>query len=57
MRLFYTAEIAVNAVLTAHLVLRTLHTNDATGTMPRLLNMGIDPFLVGTSLHAICVQR
>lgn len=41
MRLFETTEIVVSAVLTAHLVLRTLHTNDAPGTMPRLLNVGI----------------
>ena len=52
-----TAEIAVKAALTGHLVLSTLHTNDAASTISRLLNMGIDPFLVATSLHAVCAQR
>ena len=54
---FETAEIAVKAALTGHLVLSTLHTNDAPGTISRLLNMGIERFLVATSLHAVCAQR
>ena len=52
-----TAEIAIKAGLTGHLVLSTLHTNDAPGTVSRLVNMGIEPFLVATSVHAICAQR
>src|SRR5207244_3245985 len=52
-----TAEIAVKASLTGHLVLSTLHTNDAPATVSRLLNMGIDPFLVATSVQLICAQR
>jgi type IV pilus assembly protein PilB len=52
-----TAEIAVKASLTGHLVLSTLHTNDAPATISRLLNMGIDPFLVATSVQLICAQR
>jgi type IV pilus assembly protein PilB len=54
---FETAEIAVKAALTGHLVLSTLHTNDAPSTISRLLNMGIEPFLVATSVHLICAQR
>ena len=54
---FETAEIAVKAALTGHMVLSTLHTNDAPGTISRLLNMGIEPFLLATSLHAVCAQR
>jgi type IV pilus assembly protein PilB len=54
---FETAEIAVKAALTGHLVLSTLHTNDAPGTVSRLLNMGIEPFLVTASLNAIVAQR
>jgi type IV pilus assembly protein PilB len=54
---FETAEIAVKAALTGHLVLSTLHTNDAPGTVSRLLNMGIEPFLVVASLNAIVAQR
>jgi type IV pilus assembly protein PilB len=54
---FETAEIAVKAALTGHLVLSTLHTNDAPGTVSRLMNMGIEPFLVATSVHLICAQR
>ncbi len=54
---FETAEIAVKAALTGHLVLSTLHTNDAPGTISRLLNMGIEPFLVTASLNAIVAQR
>jgi type IV pilus assembly protein PilB len=52
-----TAEIAIKASLTGHLVLSTLHTNDAPGTISRLLNMGIEPFLVATSVQLICAQR
>jgi type IV pilus assembly protein PilB len=52
-----TAEIAVKAALTGHLVLSTLHTNDAPSTINRLLNMGIEPFLVANSVHLICAQR
>ena len=54
---FETAEIAVKAALTGHLVLSTLHTNDAPSTVNRLMNMGIEPFLVATSVHLICAQR
>ncbi|HTP52579.1 MAG TPA: type IV-A pilus assembly ATPase PilB [Anaeromyxobacteraceae bacterium] len=54
---FETAEIGVKAALTGHLVLSTLHTNDAPGTISRLLNMGIEPFLVTASLNAVVAQR
>ncbi len=54
---FETAEIAVKAALTGHLVLSTLHTNDAPGTVSRLLNMGIEPFLVTSSVNVIVAQR
>ncbi len=54
---FETAEIAVKAALTGHLVLSTLHTNDAPSTINRLMNMGIEPFLVANSVHLICAQR
>jgi len=54
---FETAEIAVKAALTGHLVLSTLHTNDAPSTINRLMNMGIEPFLVSTSVNLICAQR
>jgi type IV pilus assembly protein PilB len=54
---FETAEIGVKAALTGHLVLSTIHTNDAPGTVSRLLNMGIEPFLVTASLNAIVAQR
>jgi type IV pilus assembly protein PilB len=54
---FETAEIAVKAALTGHLVLSTLHTNDAPSTVSRLMNMGIEPFLVATSVNLICAQR
>ena len=56
-REFETAEIAIKAALTGHLVLSTLHTNDAPATISRLMNMGIEPFLVATSVHLICAQR
>ena len=54
---FETAEIAVKAALTGHLVLSTLHTNDAPGTISRLLNMGIEPFLVSSAVVLIMAQR
>ncbi len=54
---FETAEIAVKAALTGHLVLSTLHTNDAPSTISRLLNMGIEPFLVSASVILIVAQR
>jgi type IV pilus assembly protein PilB len=54
---YETAEIAVKAALTGHLVLSTLHTNDAPGTVTRLLNMGVEPFLVSSSLNLIVAQR
>ncbi|MDA8079011.1 MAG: type IV-A pilus assembly ATPase PilB [Nitrospiraceae bacterium] len=54
---FETAEIGVKAALTGHLVLSTLHTNDAPGTISRLLNMGIEPFLVSSSVVLILAQR
>ncbi len=54
---FETAEIAIKAALTGHLVLSTLHTNDAPSTVNRLMNMGIEPFLVATSVHLIAAQR
>ncbi|MFQ5817357.1 MAG: type IV-A pilus assembly ATPase PilB [Terriglobia bacterium] len=54
---FETAEIAVKAALTGHLVLSTLHTNDAPSTISRMMNMGVEPFLVATSVLLICAQR
>lgn len=54
---FETAEIGVKAALTGHMVLSTLHTNDAPSTVNRLLNMGIEPFLVASSVNAIVAQR
>ena len=54
---FETAEVAIKAALTGHLVLSTLHTNDAPSTISRLMNMGIEPFLVATSVQLICAQR
>jgi len=54
---FETAEIAVKAALTGHLVLSTLHTNDAPSTISRLLNMGVEPFLVTASVNLILAQR
>jgi type IV pilus assembly protein PilB len=54
---FETAETAVKAALTGHLVLSTLHTNDAPSTINRLLNMGVEPFLVTASLMLVCAQR
>ena len=54
---FETAEIGVKAALTGHLVLSTLHTNDAPGTVTRLLNMGVEPFLVASAVNLIQAQR
>ena len=54
---FETAEIGIKAALTGHLVLSTLHTNGAPETISRLMNMGIEPFLVATAVHLICAQR
>jgi type IV pilus assembly protein PilB len=54
---YETAEIGVKAALTGHLVLSTLHTNDAPGTISRLLNMGVEPFLVAASINVIVAQR
>ena len=54
---FETAEIAIKAALTGHMVLSTLHTNDAPSTINRLLNMGIEPFLVASSVNCIVAQR
>lgn len=54
---FETAEISIKAALTGHLVLSTLHTNDAPATINRLLNMGIEPFLVASSVNLIVAQR
>ena len=52
-----TAQMATHAALTGHLVLTTLHTNDAAGALPRLVNMGVEPFLITTSINAILAQR
>ena len=54
---FETAEVAIKAAMTGHLVLSTLHTNDAPSSINRLMNMGIEPFLVATSVHLIAAQR
>jgi type IV pilus assembly protein PilB len=54
---FETAEVAIKAAMTGHLVLSTLHTNDAPSSINRLMNMGIEPFLVATSVHLIVAQR
>lgn len=54
---YETAEIAIKASLTGHLVLSTLHTNDAPSTINRLLNMGVEPFLVASSINLIMAQR
>jgi type IV pilus assembly protein PilB len=54
---FETAEIGVKAALTGHLVLSTLHTNDAPSTINRLLNMGVEPFLVASAVNLITAQR
>jgi len=52
-----TAELAVNAALTGHLVFSTLHTNDAFGAVPRLIDMKVEPFLISSSLSTIVAQR
>ncbi len=52
-----TAELAIHAALTGHLVLSTLHTNDAIGAIPRLVDMGIEPFLLSSSLQVVAAQR
>jgi len=52
-----TAEIAINASLTGHLVLSTIHTNDSPGVFPRLIDMGCEPFLIATSLVGVIAQR
>ena len=54
---FETAEISIKAALTGHLVLSTLHTNDAPSTISRLVNMGIEPFMVGTAVNLVQAQR
>ncbi len=54
---FETAEVAIKAAMTGHLVLSTLHTNDAPSSISRMMNMGIEPFLVATSVHMIAAQR
>jgi type IV pilus assembly protein PilB len=54
---FETAEVAIKAAMTGHLVLSTLHTNDAPSSINRLMNMGIEPFLVATSVHMVVAQR
>jgi type IV pilus assembly protein PilB len=54
---FETAEIGIKAALTGHLVLSTLHTNDAPSTIHRMLNMGVEPFLVSSSVNLILAQR
>jgi len=52
-----TAEIAVHAALTGHLVLSTLHTNSAAGAIPRLIDMGVEPFLASSTINAVIAQR
>jgi type IV pilus assembly protein PilB len=52
-----TAEMAIQAALTGHIVLSTLHTNDAAGAFPRLIDMGIEPFLITSSIHTVIAQR
>ena len=54
---FETAEIAIRAALTGHLVFSTLHTNDSAGAMTRLIDMGVEPFLISSSLEAVLAQR
>ncbi len=54
---FETAEVAIKAAMTGHLVMSTLHTNDAPSSINRLMNMGIEPFLVASSVHLIVAQR
>lgn len=52
-----TAEIAINSAMTGHLVLSTLHANDAATTLPRLLDMGVEPFLVASTVNVVIAQR
>ena len=52
-----TADLAINAALTGHLVLSTLHTNSAAGALPRLIDMGVEPFLISSTLNVILAQR
>jgi len=52
-----TASLAINAALTGHLVLSTLHTNSASGAIPRLIDMGVEPFLLSSTLNLILAQR
>jgi type IV pilus assembly protein PilB len=52
-----TAELAIHAALTGHLVLSTLHTNDAIGAVPRLVDMGVESFLLASSLQSVAAQR
>ncbi len=54
---FETAEVAIKAAMTGHLVLSTLHTNDAPSSVNRLMNMGVEPFLVASSVHLVVAQR
>ena len=54
---FETAEVAIKAAMTGHLVLSTLHTNDAPSTINRMMNMGVEPFLVATSVNCVVAQR
>jgi type IV pilus assembly protein PilB len=54
---FETAEVAIKAAMTGHLVLSTLHTNDAPSSINRLMNMGVEPFLVASSVHLVAAQR
>ncbi len=54
---FETAEVAIKAALTGHLVMSTLHTNDAPSSINRLMNMGVEPFLVASSVHMVVAQR
>jgi type II secretory ATPase GspE/PulE/Tfp pilus assembly ATPase PilB-like protein len=54
---FETAEIAIRSALTGHLVFSTLHTNDSTGALTRLTDMGVEPFLVASSVNLVLAQR
>jgi type IV pilus assembly protein PilB len=57
MRDLETAQIAIQSSLTGHLVMSTLHTNDATGAVTRLVDMGVEPFLISSTLMAVLAQR
>ena len=52
-----TAQMMTHAALTGHLVLSTLHTNDASGALPRLINIGVEPFLITSAMNAVLAQR